>query len=183
MTTVSPSRPSPRQALFARFSRQALMVLEQLPSTTPLILLTGGLRSSAHLHTALHSRHADLLGIGRGSIVCPNLPDVLKERKTHDETPFAREPELGRWLPKSPLIGAGASMAWYVVAMRAFAAGGVAGLQAQYRLGAVESVLRMFLWVRRGRTVGRVLFCLSFVALVAGILTVSMFSDFLNLPS
>jgi hypothetical protein len=155
MATAPLSSASSRQALFARFSLQALKSLESLPQPTPLILLTGGLRTPAHLHTAMISRHAHLLGIGRGSVVCPDLPIVLASRQPDDITPFAPEPDLSRsshrfwkWLPRVKLIGAGVGMAWHVVAMRALAVGGRPALEAHYSMGGVEVVLRMFLWVR-----------------------------------
>src|ERR1700722_19706599 len=114
-TAAESSTSSARQALFARFSHEALKLLEGLPQPTPLVLLTGGLRSPAHLHTALTSRHAHLLGIGRGSVLCPRLPEVLKERSRDDRTPFGRRCGLDkgrvwRMLPRIKLIGAGGEM-------------------------------------------------------------------------
>ncbi|TFY70941.1 hypothetical protein EVG20_g2060 [Dentipellis fragilis] len=70
-----------RQAFFARFARLARDAIHSLPSTSsrlpPLVLLTGGLRSPTTLVDILSNGHADLLGIGRGSVLCPQLPRLL----------------------------------------------------------------------------------------------------------
>lgn len=71
---------SPRQALFADFSRRAMQELSQIPTPNtphPLILLTGGLKTPELLTSALAQNHANLLGIGRLAIACPELPTVL----------------------------------------------------------------------------------------------------------
>ncbi|KAF7986295.1 hypothetical protein HWV62_35240 [Athelia sp. TMB] len=94
---------SPRQAFFAGFSSRALQVLDSFPDgSAPRILLTGGLRTPSHLQTALTSHHADLLGVGRGSVTTPDLPDILRrwEQDNGDTidktyTPFGPEtPDL-----------------------------------------------------------------------------------------
>ncbi|KAJ4474210.1 hypothetical protein C8R41DRAFT_897495 [Lentinula lateritia] len=137
------SAKNPRQAFFAHFSSKLMKELSSVTSSdqcAPLILLTGGLRSPAHLYTALRSGHAHLLGIGRASVLCPNLPTVLKRRRaaeadlSSDVTPFKPEPDLRFWpsgrepwrcirkhFPKVKLIGAGVGMAWYVVMIRRLA--------------------------------------------------------------
>ena len=69
-----------RQAFFARFSRRAREAVRALPSqrrVPPLVLLTGGLRSPEVMHAALQHAHADILGVGRGSVLCPDLPRRL----------------------------------------------------------------------------------------------------------
>ncbi|KAI0071038.1 FMN-linked oxidoreductase [Panus rudis PR-1116 ss-1] len=74
---------SPRQALFADFSSNALKLLKEdfsepaVANTRPLILLTGGLRTPQLLTSALANGHADLLGIGRLSVLYPELPKRL----------------------------------------------------------------------------------------------------------
>ncbi|KAI0282805.1 hypothetical protein BGY98DRAFT_61127 [Russula aff. rugulosa BPL654] len=73
--------PSSRQAFFARFARKARSAIHGLtsPSQRPLVLLTGGMRSPAIFQDALTQGHADLVGIGRGSVLAPDLPLLLKE--------------------------------------------------------------------------------------------------------
>jgi hypothetical protein len=170
MDTPPLSSPSSRRALFARFSHQALKCLEDLPQPGPLILLTGGLRTPAHLYSALRSRHAHLLGIGRGSVLCPDLPQILRSRWSDDEMPFGSEfPDMDDrnwiWLPKIKLVGAGAKMAWYVVVMRGLA---MRERKTYLRMGGFEAVLRMFLWV--DLEIGGYLFLASSVASLAIIL-------------
>ncbi|KAF9234260.1 hypothetical protein BU15DRAFT_52824 [Melanogaster broomeanus] len=126
---------SPRQAFFAHFAknaREAMKTDAPADVAVPLILLTGGLRSPAHLQTALDAGHADILGIGRSSIVRPDLPVILNERITKataagtsiasDDEPFAHEVDahlkVPSWFPKVPLIGAGVALAWYNMRMR-----------------------------------------------------------------
>lgn len=170
---------SPRQAFFANFSRRAVEALKDINvkfpgSLSPLILLTGGLRTPSHLYTALASRHADLLGIGRGSITCPNMPDILmrdeaagltNDYTSHAYVPFSLEPQtvlkfwgseslIGRWIrtaiSRVQLVGAGAGMAWYVVMIHRLAShtsenkSGVVHMD--YDMGALGAIFRM--WVR-----------------------------------
>jgi hypothetical protein len=143
---------SPRQALFSTFSHQAVQIISSLTqhsiSPPPLVLLTGGLRTPGLLYTALSSGHAHLLGIGRGSVLSPHLPMLLKAREKEGggdtkrmqdvpgwDVPFSPEPELGptwsltTWvlerLPKIPLMGGGINMAWYIVEIRRLAKEGV----------------------------------------------------------
>ena len=140
----TPSDKSPRQAFFSRFSQQALKTLSSIDPPTPdynrpLILLTGGLRTPALLRSALTLKHADLLGLGRASVLAPDLPDRLRklQRDPHadEDAPFESYPDLRNpailsyppfsWMwaavPKVRLIGAGVGMAWYLVSMRRFA--------------------------------------------------------------
>ena len=174
---------SPRQAYFAHFSHQALQALESLRKTstsppTPLILLTGGLRTPAVLRTVLNSGHAHLLGIGRGSVLCPNLPSILKEKEKKDlsrwdDIPFQREPDLSlarildywpfSWVwnlvPKIKLIGAGVGMAWYVVAIRRISHASRSGsdmMILNYNMGGLGAVFWMWCWIpMRGMGSGR----------------------------
>ncbi|TFK32011.1 hypothetical protein BDQ12DRAFT_692598 [Crucibulum laeve] len=176
MASENYSSKSPRQAFFARFSHRAMQALDSLPRDAsspalPLILLTGGLRTPGLLHSALASRHADLLGIGRGSVLCPDLPTVLKEREDHEDrdqwedVSFAPEPDLGSsaflqywpltwfWagVPNIGLIGAGVGMAWYVVMIRKLALDGLGrtreSYKADYNIGGLGAVLSMWAWI------------------------------------
>jgi len=68
-----------RQAFFARFARDARDAIHaQAPSSRPpLVLLTGGMRSPDVFEDALSQGHADLIGIGRASVLAPRLPLLL----------------------------------------------------------------------------------------------------------
>jgi hypothetical protein len=126
---------SPRQAFFAKYSAQAVRVLEGMENA-PLVLLMGGLRTSAVMCGALARRHAHLLGLGRASVVCPDLPMLLAQetaaRQDGSSLRATCEPELVlawplavilSWIPLPKLVGAGAGIAWYTVQMRRVAAG------------------------------------------------------------
>lgn len=166
---MASSSTSTRQAFFARFSHQALKSLNSLQRSTsrllPLILLTGGLCTPELLCSALASNDADLLGIGRGSVLCPSIPSVLRLRlrdlQQWGNVPFQREPVLRsprileypplfwvwRLVPKIQLMGAGMTMAWYVVAMRRIACSTVSGrIQPPYEVGGLQSVFWMWAW-------------------------------------
>ncbi|KAG7094954.1 hypothetical protein E1B28_005755 [Marasmius oreades] len=163
---------SPRQVFFANFSSKAVRALSsaQIPSS-PLILLTGGLRSPGQLLTALSSKHAHLLGVGRASILCPDLPLVLRYRLASDTGeesyfPFKPEPDLRlrfndrrlwSWLwiliPKINLVGAGLAMAWYGMVIRGLASRKPGSTQTKprkdhYSVGGLEAILRMWIWPR-----------------------------------
>ncbi|KIL00311.1 hypothetical protein PAXRUDRAFT_8275 [Paxillus rubicundulus Ve08.2h10] len=164
---------SPRQAFFADFAKEARDAMKlDAPADViiPLVLLTGGLRSPAHLQTALDAGHADILGIGRGSILCPDLPSILRERIAKataggtsiasDGEPFAHEPDADLkvpfWFPKVPLIGAGVSIAWYNVRMRRIAESQMVktadGEQSPappptFEMSGVEAMVRMWVWM------------------------------------
>ena len=195
---------SPRQAYFAHFSHHALQALESLRKTptsppTPLILLTGGLRTPAVLRTVLNSRHAHLLGIGRGSVLCPNLPSILKEKEGDfsrwDDIPFQREPDLSlprvfdywplsrvwSFVPKIKLIGAGVGMAWYVVAIRRISNASTrsgSDMVQNYNMGGLGAVFWMWSWIpMRGMRSGKNWFCcfhilvFSFLLIIIAILS------------
>ena len=75
------------------------------------------------MSSALQNKHADLLGIGRMSVLYPDLPNMLR---THDpENPFVPiedpSPRSPDWWPK--LAGSGVMTAWYIVSMKCIAAG------------------------------------------------------------
>ena len=88
------------------------------PAKRPLVLLTGGLRFPAQFHEALSTKKCDLLGIGRASVVQPELPNLTRQCP---EQVKDRQPKLARleWLPK--IIGAGITTTWYAVQMRRIA--------------------------------------------------------------
>lgn len=169
---MSTRAASPRQVFFAQFAKKARECLKtDFPADVPLILLTGGLRSPAHLHSALDAGHADLLGIGRGSILRPDIPTVLHERIFNaaasgtsialDDEPFAYEPDgdiqLPSWVAQVPLVGAGVGMAWYNVRMRRIAASQLkrrvdckpypAPPPTFGMLSGIEAVVRMWVWL------------------------------------
>lgn len=167
---------SQRQAFFARFSHIALQALESLRNTTPtpppLILLTGGLKNVDLLNSALTHKHTDLLGIGRASVVCPDLPRIVLEKskspRGKDDESFGPEPRLlndaffnftfASWiwtmLPKIKIIGAGFEMAWYVVVMRQIATSKSKATHLTYgRLGAI---LWMWMWTPSLRTLTKI---------------------------
>ncbi|KAF4619445.1 hypothetical protein D9613_005353 [Agrocybe pediades] len=176
-TPDSQSSKSARAALFSRFSHQALQALDNIRDTcngdVPLILLTGGLRTPRLMCSALSARHADLLGVGRGSVLCPDLPSLLRERLEGGaqwyDVPFCNEPDLRRpWLmevrpfiwiwnllPKVNLVGAGVAIAWYTVAMRNIAnapADAPAGSHQPMGLGSLQVLLSMYFWTPYCRT-------------------------------
>lgn len=165
---------SSRQALFSRFSRAALKTLCSFAETQPqsrplpLVLLTGGLRTPEIMSTAISANHAELLGVGRASVLCPDLPSRLKQFDLVSNTsstsdwskPFFPEPDLRipRWIqrffPSIPLVGAGVNMSWYGIIMRRlatkpspYAEEMVNGLQPEYGLGPGGTVLRFWIWV------------------------------------
>lgn len=161
----SGSQTIDRQAFFARFSRTVMKDLHRSPvpsSSVPLILLTGGLRFYSHLQNALISNHADLLGVGRGAVLCPDLPKILrlqlqnnKSSSTWADRPFAREPEAlfraSRWVPSVKLIGAGVGTAWYITRMRDIAISQIKNPRAEpppadYNRGGLIAVFKMWAW-------------------------------------
>lgn len=166
---MSAKAASPRQAFFAQFAKRARECLKtDVPGVNvPLILLTGGLRSPAHLQCALDAGHADLLGVGRGSILRPDIPALLRQRILNtdtsiawDDEPFAHEPDrdlgLPSWVPQIPLVGASVSLAWYNVRMRRIAVSQLekkvdgAVLPAPLPtsgVNGVEAMLRMWIWL------------------------------------
>jgi len=174
VTTSTPeSFKSPRAALFSRFSHQALQALDDFRQTyhgpVPLILLTGGLRTPGLMSSALSAKHADLLGVGRGSVLCPNLPIMLRERLENparwNDVLFCQEPDLRKpwimemwpftwiWylLPKMKIIGAGATVAWYTLLMRDIASASpdieLCDLPPKYELGGLQALIQTYFWI------------------------------------
>ncbi|KAF9459660.1 hypothetical protein BDZ94DRAFT_1199167 [Collybia nuda] len=187
MTAEHPK--SLRQALFARFSEKAVKTLEALPmdassSLLPLILLTGGFRTSELLYTALSSKHAHLLGFGRAAVISPDLPELVRGvGPSHSSwsQPFRPEPDLStdfywpRWfwsrMPRIPLVGAGVGTAWYVVRMRQLAALDSKRLhlvsERSHDMGSLGALLWMWVWVDwRGAAL-----LLSSLILITGLVT------------
>jgi len=131
-------------------------------SSVPLILLTGGFRSHSHLQAALKMKHADLLGIGRGAVLCPDLPEILrlqlqdsKSSSTWANRLFAYEPEAvfraSKWVPSMKLIGAGVGTAWYTTRMRDIAISQIKNPSAEppsadYNRGGLTAVFKMWFW-------------------------------------
>ncbi|KAG2117284.1 uncharacterized protein F5147DRAFT_672085 [Suillus discolor] len=161
----SGSQKLDRQAFFAQFSRTVMKDLHRSPvpfSSVPLILLTGGLRSHSHLQAALMSKHADLLGIGRCAVLCPDLPKILrlqlqnnKSSSTWADKPFTREPEAvfraSKWIPSVKLIGSGVGTAWYTTRMRDIAISQIKNPRAEpppadYNRGGLIAVFTMWAW-------------------------------------
>ncbi|KAI0000881.1 hypothetical protein BJV77DRAFT_1057813 [Russula vinacea] len=147
--------PSSRQAVFARFARKARSAIHALtsPSRHPLVILTGGMQSPAIFQDALAQGHADLVGVGRGSVLAPDLPLLLREFTHADKQPtlsYAETPlvrvaasvlrSLGI-LPLPSLIGAGTAMAWYVVAMGSISRGG----KVNYQMGGIRAAVQIWL--------------------------------------
>ncbi|KAL1746012.1 hypothetical protein HDZ31DRAFT_62575 [Schizophyllum fasciatum] len=156
---------SSRQPFYARVSRAIHAVLNEQCNETlrPLIILTGNIASPRAIEQVLIGDEtsgacADLCGIGRMAILCPQLPLELDRelRQVHRlsdddwrRTSFHPMPDLTprsplfSWVPKIGLVGAGSSMAWYNVRMRALAE----GAEPNDAMGPIEAVLWMWLWL------------------------------------
>lgn len=97
-----------RQAFFSRFSRLARATVQSLPAPRPLVVLTGGLRSLDALTDVLDAQHADLAGIGRGSVLTPDLPNRLSEYLTFSRliasSPALIAKELSSIFPVQPVF-------------------------------------------------------------------------------
>lgn len=137
------------------------------------MVLTGGLRTPNLLRSALQSGQADMLGIGRGSVVCPHLPDVMWEYEQgliadDGNTLFGIEPKLSTpiflkiwpfapvWksLSKVKLVGAGFNMAWYTLMMRRLALAELderieahPSTTLDYTVGGLWALIQMYVWV------------------------------------
>lgn len=114
---------SRRQAFFYKFSRRALKAIQSLPiHKAPLVLLTGSLRGRSSMASAIRNQHADLVGSGRPSVVCPSLPTyVLDEQVEDKEIPEIVEPILPLFfIPQ--LVGASIRTMWYCYEMARIAA-------------------------------------------------------------
>lgn len=137
------AKSSSRQTFFEKFSRSAIEALPKnnLVSANPLIMLTGGLRTRSQMASALRQRHAHLLGLGRLSVIYPQLPLNLKTAKNTDflAMPILEpSPDPPEWIPK--IVGAGIGVAWYVVAIRRISL----GRDAPYNVGAAGALVEMY---------------------------------------
>lgn len=175
---------SQRQALFTRFSREALLAVASTVANPPLILLTGGFSCPAQLNTALDSKHADLLGIGRFSIICPDLPLTLRQNAHPPNSHFSSRPSIEggdpaglnpavAWLWKQvkqiKLVGAGAGIAWYTLALRELSERRTT-VTVSKDMGFLRAVCGMWLWL--GPTPppsGFVIFTLLIIAVSAAL--------------
>lgn len=138
---------SQRQAFFESFSRRVVQALSPSESNAvPLIVLTGALRIPSQFSQVIRQNHANLIGIGRLSILCPDLPHQISPSSIsrgydHGKFPL-REPILStpRWVPK--LVGAGVGTAWYTVGIRQLACGKVADI----KMGTLGALFWMWAW-------------------------------------
>ncbi|KIJ55026.1 hypothetical protein M422DRAFT_24885 [Sphaerobolus stellatus SS14] len=135
---------SSREAFFASFSRQ---VLKDLSSPNdkprPLILLTGGLRTPSQLSHAIKERHADILGLGRPSVLCPDLPRQLSPALFRGHKGIEYPDALlakPAWTPS--LYGASLNTSWYTMAQRRLAQ----GKQINFQLGPGGATWGMWIW-------------------------------------
>jgi hypothetical protein len=141
---------SSRQAFFSQYSVRAMRAFSKMQETdvaTPLVLLTGGLRAADTMRTVLSRGHAHLLGVGRSSVIHPDLPLLLRGEggTSSTEDLVVAEPDMGdsifTWAAMPKLVGANASVAWYVVQMRRLAR----GQAVDHSLGATGAIVRMWL--------------------------------------
>ncbi|QRW05471.1 NADH:flavin oxidoreductase/NADH oxidase [Ceratobasidium sp. AG-Ba] len=112
------AKDSPRQAFFSTFSRKARECVSQV-DRRPLIMLTGSIRSVDTISKCLDQKHADLIGIGRPSILYPDLPQRLMREKIFPPVPDT--PALPIWIAniiQVKLVGAGLDTAMWVRAMK-----------------------------------------------------------------
>ncbi|KAH9067595.1 FMN-linked oxidoreductase [Lactarius vividus] len=158
----NPEFMTSRQAFFARFARKARDAIHAQVSSSPrhpLVLLTGGMRSPEVFEDALSQGHADLVGIGRASVIAPRLPLLLRKQPTlsYSDTPLIRAAvSVLRWLgvlPLPTLIGAGAAVAWYVVTMSRTSRG--SGIN--YQMGGIRVILTM--WIPELRAIAPLFSC------------------------
>lgn len=77
--------PSPRQALFSKFTTSLLPSLLS-PPEGPAIMLTGGMHSRTLIAESLRDRACDLVGIGRPACLRPTLPrDIILNKEISDD--------------------------------------------------------------------------------------------------
>ncbi|KIY47859.1 FMN-linked oxidoreductase [Fistulina hepatica ATCC 64428] len=134
-------------ASFQRVSRAASRMLKAtMPEDVrPLFILTGGIKTPAMIHDILQSGDADLCGIGRLSILHPDLP-LLLQKQNLAALPDNSVPDFkaAQWwkqlLPRIKLVGASMEVAWYTVQMRAF------GQLPVKNIGPVEAVFWVSAW-------------------------------------
>ncbi|KAG9034008.1 hypothetical protein FRB95_013983 [Tulasnella sp. JGI-2019a] len=139
-------RANPRQAFFSRFSRLAMEVLSPRTEKTPMIVLTGSLRTQSLMAETIRAQHADLVGIGRPSVVYPNFPRIILSSKVTPPVEYGQstdlsdpnhiyyaEPPSPAWLKlvNTSLIGAGIGTAWHCALMSRIATGRWDGLKSR----------------------------------------------------
>ncbi|KAJ8502609.1 hypothetical protein ONZ45_g11596 [Pleurotus djamor] len=133
---------SPRQVFFSQFSQEALAALDKAhyDHPRPLVILTGGFSAPSQMYSALQCKHADLLGIGRYSVMFPELPLLLRQQEAKGLPPstasfgarplvesnsVARQSGICTWLwneiAQVKLVGSGVGVAWYTVTLRRMA--------------------------------------------------------------
>lgn len=121
------SSTSTRQVFFASYSRQAVAAISTLNlEKPPLVLLTGGLRTPSQCTRVLSENIAHILGFGRLSVTCPDLPNrILSPASKNGVYQFKPIPEpvlyQPDWFPK--FASAGMSTAWYDCQMKLLAQG------------------------------------------------------------
>ncbi|KAF8591302.1 FMN-linked oxidoreductase [Ramaria rubella] len=161
------SSTSTRQAFFSSFSRK---VVQALPPSglkaAPLVVLTGALRTPSQFSEVICRNHAHLLGIGRLSVLCPDLPHrISPSAVSHDfdEDQFPLpEPSLFNppWFPK--LLGASIGTCWYIVGMRRIAN----GEQVDINLGSMSAVWHAWAWLGPSDSTGTVPWTLLIIPVV-----------------
>lgn len=109
----------------------------------PLILLTGGLRTPSQFVQVLLEDTAQILGLGRLAVLCPDLPNRILSKDNENVYQHTRIPEpvlyQPLWIPK--LVGAGAATAWYNCQLKRLAE----GKEIDMNLGSVSAIINLFL--------------------------------------
>jgi len=122
--------------------------MPQTDKPSPLIILTGGLRTPSQLSQSIIKKHAQLLGIGRLAVLSPDLPrrlspTALNNTKSYRQIEFPDSKlYIPSWTPK--LAGAGIGTAWYTVAIRRIAENRRMDINSTGSLGAL---LGMWVWL------------------------------------
>lgn len=137
-------------------------------------MVTGGFRTPNLLYSALRSGHTNMLGIGRCSILCPQIPNKMRDfEQRHGnndgDIPFGATrdfPASDKWWPiaalwntlsKIQLIVAGSNLAWYAITLRQLAIAELQRLEdhrdisqstqePDYTVDALQTFFRMFFW-------------------------------------
>ncbi|KAI0375529.1 FMN-linked oxidoreductase [Pilatotrama ljubarskyi] len=123
---------SPRQVIFEDFASKSMDILASLSAPgqrpPPLVVLTGGLTTLPRMASVLAHHHADLLGIGRLSILRPEMPNELVaslERRARGEpddflmqdAPKLEEDGLGRPPPSYLSVRGLERVVYYVLTL------------------------------------------------------------------
>jgi hypothetical protein len=104
-------------------------------------------------------KHADLLGFGRSSVLCPHLPALIyaaaiEENGDLPQSSFVRHPVIVDGIFKravstvgNSLVGAGVEMAWYIVTLRQIASTPVGEtFMPNYSLSGPGALFWMWAW-------------------------------------